>query len=301
MKVSCCFLYVIQHFGYPPSLGDLMRALRMMRRLGFNAVELEAIGEQNLKEIHQNRGAIRDTCEELGLSVVDFSAILPDLVDLDTKKRSRARELYKLGVELAVHFGAGTVQLDSYTAPLKHRGDVPYREAIEYGKPSFVEVDPDFRWPALWGTLVETVVYCNGLAREAGLRLVLEPRVGEIVSNTGGLLRLMDSVEDANFGAVLETAHLNAQKEILVLSEEKLADRIYYLHVADNDGRDNRHLALGEGNIVWRSLFSCLEKHRFDGWVAVDVGGVADVDAAYVRSLRFLRALEKEPDRTGAG
>lgn len=73
----------------------------------------------------------------------------------------------------------------------------------------------------------------------------MEPRVGEIVSNTDALLRLMDAVGDENFGALLDTAHLHAQKEILPLSIEKLSSRIYYVHVSDNNGRVNEHLGLG--------------------------------------------------------
>jgi sugar phosphate isomerase/epimerase len=122
----------------------------------------------------------------------------------------------------------------------------------------------------------------------------MEPRVGEIISNTDALVRLMDAVGDENFGAILDTAHLHAQKEILVLSVEKMAGRIYYLHVADNDGRENQHLALGDGTIDWRGLFACLRKHRFDGYVAIDVGRIPEVDDAYRRSLRFLRDLEKD-------
>ena len=57
------------------------------------------------------------------------------------------------------------------------------------------------------------------------------------MANTDGLLWLIDAVGDENLGVVLELAHLNAQKEILPLSVEKLGNRIFGIHVSDNDGR----------------------------------------------------------------
>src|SRR5207247_795479 len=76
-----------------------------------------------------------------------------------------------------------------------------------------------------WATLVEATRRCTAIARDAGLLLCLEPRVGELVSNTDALLRLSQQVDDPGFGVVLDTGHLHAQKEILPLSVEKLGQR----------------------------------------------------------------------------
>ena len=294
MKISCCFLYMISRFGYPPGLKNLFTCLRKQKELGFQYVELEGIYEEDLRAVHGARADLKKQCDDLGLVVANFSPILPDLVSLDTQRRDKALDLYKLGVELAVYFEASTVQMDSYTPPLKYRGNLPYTGVIEYGKVYEVEVDPSFRWAQLWHALVDSTARCNEMAKGAGLRLVMEPRVGEIISNTDALLRLMDAVGDMNVGAILDTAHLHAQKEILPLSVEKLNSRIYYLHVADNDGRENQHLAPGDGSIDWTGVFTCLKKHNFDGYTAVDVGNVPDVDDAYRRSIQFLERIEEE-------
>lgn len=138
---------------------------------------------------------------------------------------------------------------------------------------------------------MDSISVCNARAKAAGLRFCLEPRVGEIVSNTDGLLRLMDAVDDENFGAVLDTGHQHAQKEILPLSVEKLGRRIFYLHVSDNDGRVNEHRSLGEGTVDWEGVFTALQKHGFTGYVALDIGHVDDLDGAMRRSRRFLLDL----------
>jgi len=114
--------------------------------------------------------------------------------------------------------------------------------------------------------------------------------VGELVSNTDALLRLFQQVDDATFGAVLDTGHLHAQKEILPLSVEKLGRRIAYVHASDNDGRDNEHLAPGRGTVDWGGVFDGLRRHGFDGYVGIDIGHVPDLDAQYREGLAFVRA-----------
>ncbi len=291
MKISCCWLYAISKYGYPPSLPDTYRALGDMAGLGFTHVELEGVRDENLQAVHGERKALKQRCNDLGLRVVNFCPVLPDLVHPEKARRVHALELFKLAVETAIFFGCETIQADSYTPPLEFVGDAPYHQGIDFGKRFQVKVDPAFRWNDLWNWLVDSIGACADEAERAGLRFCLEPRVGEIVSNTDALIRLMDAVDNDNFGAVLDTGHLHAQKEILPLSVEKLGDRVYYLHVSDNDGQTNQHLALGRGTVDWDGVFLALKKHGFSGFVAVDVGRVPDLDAQVRESKAFLEQL----------
>jgi sugar phosphate isomerase/epimerase len=267
-----------------------------MAALGFSHVELEGVREENLRAVHADRDALKKRCDDLGLAVVNFCPVLPDLVHPDKAKRVQAIELFKLAVETAAYFGCRTIQTDSYAPPLAFVGDAPYAEAMKYGQHYQVKVDPAFAWDAVWGWLVDSIGACADEAARADLLFCLEPRVGEIASNTDALLRLMDAVDADNFGAVLDTGHLHAQKEILPLSVEKLGSRIHYLHVSDNDGKTNEHLAVGRGTVDWDGLFTALKKHAFSGYVAVDVGGVADLNAQVKESKAYLEALAQRLD-----
>jgi len=291
MKLSCCWNYAISKYGYPPSLPDTHKALKDMAGLGFTHVELEGVREENLRAVHAEREALKKRCDDLGLTVVNFCPVLPDLVHPEKARRVQAIELFKLAVETATFFGCATIQTDSYTPPLTFVGEAPYQAALKYGQRYQVQVDPAFSWDALWGWLVDSTGACADEAARADLTFCLEPRVGEIVSNTDALLRLMEAVDADNFGAVLDTAHQHAQKEILPLSVEKLGGRIHYLHAADNDSATNEHLAIGRGTVDWDGLFQALKKHGFAGYVAVDVGGVPDLDVQVKESKAFLEKL----------
>lgn len=295
MKISCCWLYAISHYGYPVAVKDIPAALQRMAALGFHYVELEGASEgDNLLQLAAQRREIKQLCDDLGLRVVNFCPVIPELVSLDADQRRRAYDLFRRAVELAQYFGCATIQIDSYTPPLQFVGERPYKEMLNYGVEFRVVVDPAFSWEEQWRVLVETFRFCAQEARQAGLPFCLEPRVGEIISNTDALLRLMEHVGAENFGAVLDTAHQHAQKEILPLSVEKLGRRIFYLHVADNDGKINEHKALGEGTVDWRGVFTALKKHRFQGYVAIDIGRLPDMDAAMRRSIAFLERLLPE-------
>jgi sugar phosphate isomerase/epimerase len=296
MKISCCWLFAISKYGYPPSLPDTYRALEEMAALGFKGVELEGVGEDNLRAVSGARQEIKGRCDGLGLTVVNFCPVLPDLVHPEKARRIHALDLFKLGVETASFFGSEMVQTISSTPPLTFVGDTPYKDALAFGQRYQVEVDPAFRWDDLWGWLTDSMGACADEADRAGLKLCLEPRVGEIVSNTDALLRLMEAVDSDNFGAVLDTGHLHAQKEILPLSVEKLGSRIQYVHASDNDSQTNQHLAPGKGTVDWDGVFLALKKHAFSGYVAVDVGNVPNLDAQYKKSKAFLESLAARLD-----
>ena len=293
MKLNMCWLYAISKYGYPPSIEDTLRVIDEIADLGFTYMELEGVGEDNMREVYRHRREIKKRVEERGMRIMNFCPILPELVSMDRDERKRGFELYKLGLELANYFGADLVQIDSFTPPLRFKGESPYRESIDYGLELKVEIDPDFRWEDQWKVLVDSFSNAAEMAKEADLKLCVEPRVGEMISNTDSALRLIDHVGNENLGVVLDTGHLNAQKEILPLSVEKLGKKIFYLHVSDNDGKVNEHLGLGKGNIDWEGVFTALKKHGFDGYVGIDVGKIPNLDEEILRSKEFLMDLAK--------
>ena len=121
------------------------------------------------------------------------------------------------------------------------------------------------------------------------MELLVEPRVSELTSNTEGLLRLLDAVGDNHLGVILDTAHQHAQKEMLPLSVEKLGRSIRYVHVADNDGLVNRHFLPGTGTIDWEETFLALKRQGFDGYYAIDLEQVPNLEARFVEGKEFLQ------------
>ena len=291
MKINMCWLYAISKYGYPPSIEDTFRVMDEIANLGFTYMEMEGVREENMKAVWNARKKIKDKAKERGLKLMNFCPILPSLVSMDKAEREKGFELYKIGLDLAEYFETELVQIDSFTPPLKFKGEAPYKEAINFGLDLKVEIDPEFSWDDQWKVLVDSFTRAAEMAKERGKKLCVEPRVGEMIANTDSALRLLDHVNSDNLGIVLDTGHLHAQKEILPLSVEKLGKKIYYLHVSDNDGKVNEHLGLGKGNIDWEGVFLALKKHGFDGYVGLDIGNVEDLDREVIESKKFLEEL----------
>lgn len=292
MPVLClAWLYAITKYGYPTPVEHIFEAFRDASRLGFSHVELEAYGEANLRDILENKERIRDVVGELGLRVVNVAGIFPELLSPSEGTREKALLMMEECAKLATYLGAELLQTDTFTPPLEFIGARPYSTAIAFGERYRVKVSPEFSWRKFWSVLVGVMKKLAQLASDYGLRLVVEPRIGETISNSDAMLRLIDEVGEEDFGAVLDTGHLHAAKELLPLSVEKLGDRIYYVHASDNDGRDNYHWAPGRGTVDWDGVFEALRKHRFDGPIAIDVGGpdIADrLDQEVSAAKKFL-------------
>ncbi len=291
MTVNCCWLYTISRYGYPPSLALTRRAIREMAAMGFTAIELEGVREPNLKEVYGARHELKDLCAGLGLAIINFCPVLPDLVSMDARRRRRAVDLFGMGAELADFFGSRLVQVDSFTPPLHFRGVAPYKKAVRFNERYEVRIPKGFSWDRQWAALVDGIGRCKRIANRGGLTLLVEPRVGEMVSNTEAMLRLLDAVGRKGFGVVFDTGHQHGQKELLPLSIMKLGRAIKYVHASDNDGLTNAHRAIGDGAIDWDGVFEALDRVGFAGPMGVDVGQVPRIMDAYRRSRRALVRL----------
>ncbi len=293
MKISCAWLYVITKYGYPPSIDNTLKAFKDIADMGFTAAEIEVVGENNLAEIIEIKDEVKKLVGELGLKIINFVPVLPEIVSFDKSKRSKARVNFEKAVRIASYLGCHTIQIDSYFPPICVEEDIPYKSSIEFGMKINASIPVGFQWKDFWSLLTDSVGWCADIAEKEGLRLCVEPRVGESVSNTDAMLMLLRDVNSSNLGVVFDTAHLFAQKEILPLSVVKLKDRIFYVHVSDNDGRENLHLGLGSGAISWEILIATLRQIGYEGYVGIDVGNVPYIEQEMIRSRQYLKKLLK--------
>lgn len=288
MKIVCAWMYAIGRYGFPPALENILRAIREMKEMGFEYIELEGMGYDNLEQVVAAREKIKELCDSQGLKAANFAVLLPDIISLDRRIRARAFDSFERGIETARYLGSPYAWIDSYFPPLDVvQGVVPTQDLV-YGQEFRVVVPEEFAWPRFWDSFVQAIIKANEIAKQYGIKLLLEPRVGEVVSNSDAMLRLIEQVNDANFGMILDIGHQHAQKELIPLSIEKLGENIRYVHVADNDGRDNRHFVPGSGTVDWDEVFRLLKRRGYDGFFSIDLERVADLRDRFLEAKRFL-------------
>jgi sugar phosphate isomerase/epimerase len=95
------------------------------------------------------------------------------------------------------------------------------------------------------------------------------------------LFGMAESVGTDSLGTTFDAGHANTTKNIADYLKEKA--RISHVHIHDNKGVHDQHLAIGEGTVDWDLVLGGLE----------DVNGVMVVEGRNVeegkRSLRFLK------------
>ena len=101
MKISCCWLYAITKYGYPPSIEKTFTALKEMKSLGFENVELEGVRRDNLLAVYEKRHELKKLCDDEGLRVINFCPVLPGSVSLDRREREESWELFERALEIA--------------------------------------------------------------------------------------------------------------------------------------------------------------------------------------------------------
>jgi sugar phosphate isomerase/epimerase len=289
-------MFAIGKYGFPPSLPDMLRAIPEMAALGFDYVELEGVGFENLRAVVDNREQFRDVLQSAGVKLSNFAIILPEVISQDSAVAEPAFAAFTAGVQTAAYLGSPNVWVDSYFPPVEVVSGTLMTEQIVFGQPPRIRIPAGFDWPGFWAHYTRVMKQCARIARDHGVQLLVEPRVGELTSNSEALLRLLEAVDDDNFGVILDTAHQHAQKEMLPLSVEKLGRHIRYVHVADNDGLTNRHFAPGMGTIDWDEVFLALKRQRFDGYFAVDLEKMAGLEQCFADGLQFLKAYAKKLD-----
>lgn len=116
----------------------------------------------------------------------------------------------------------------------------------------------------------EAVAELIPIARKAGVRLLLE----NIISNgtrVRSLMKLLDEIDpEREVGLCLDLGHAHVEGN--VVEELKAAlPRLHHLHVHDNDGCTDAHLAPGQGTIPWTEVLHILHRAGFQGLAALEM------------------------------
>lgn len=151
-------------------------------------------------------------------------------------------------------------------------------------------------WEKVSKRYIEFMEECANLAKENGLRLAVEPRPRELISNTDALLRLFDAVPSENLGAVVDISYMHITREIPSISIKKLGDKIFTVHLSDNDGFTERHWAPGQGQIDWLQVIKALKFFAHIKTLNIDVSGIG-IEQEIKDGKNFIESLLGMEDR----
>ncbi len=291
-RITCCYLYTISKYGYPPAAEDTLKYLDEYKSLGFQSVELEGIRKDHLEKVYKIRNQIAVRIKELKLEVPYFCIVLPGLSSADANERKENLDLFRKGCEIAHLLGSKGVLDNAPLPPYQFPDDIPVVRHYHEDVILSAKFPKDLNWKNYWDQMVETYREACDIASEYNLTYQMHPALGVLSATTDAFLYFHDAVGRDNLRFNFDTANQYFLKDNLQLSLRRLADYIDYIHISDNGGNRVEHLAIGDGVIRWEDFFETLDLIKFKGHFGIDIGGaesvVEDLDAAYINAAKFL-------------
>ena len=112
------------------------------------------------------------------------------------------------------------------------------------------------------------------VARDEGVTICLEnmPFLQFSLSSPTAIAEIVHEINSPNFAMCLDTGHANVYRDWLTPADSirKHSDIIKALHVHDNDGREDRHLAPLHGTVDWRDFSLALHEVNFGGVLSLE-------------------------------
>ena len=132
-----------------------------------------------------------------------------------------------------------------------------------------------------WGRLCESLDKICDHAAKYDLRIALEPAdkyETDLVNTTGEAMKLIKELGHDNFGVVFDNGHVYVVGEPIVQALWTLGDRLFHVHVDDNDGLRDQHLVPGDGSFDFATFISALREVGYKGYLAAELSWDYTID-----------------------
>jgi sugar phosphate isomerase/epimerase len=285
----------------------LAEALDRVVELGLDAVE---IGTGNYPGDAHNVAELKREVEARGLEISALSCHGNPLHP-DAELARRSHETFRRTLELANELEVGTV-IGFSGCP----GDGPTA-----AQPNWVTCawPPEYLEVLEWQWSERAIPYWTEearVAREAGVRVALEPHPGFLVYNPETALRLREAA-GPEIGVNVDPSHFVWQgiDPLLAIRELGNAGAIFHVHAKDvyvdphnrarNGVLDTKHysrfgerswsfrsVGYGQGEKFWRDFVSALRIVGYDGVLSIEhEDGLASVEEGLSKAVDVLRAV----------
>jgi sugar phosphate isomerase/epimerase len=263
---------------------SIFEVLEDIRRSGFENVEVCSSPTHLDYHHHGDVARAGHQMRELGINPVSFHAPFAariDITALDPHLRAAAVRELIAACEAAAAMHVQTIVL--------HPG--PERE----GRPPEAEFLDRMRHAA------ESLNFVAERCCQLQLNLMLENMLPHLLfGHINDMLYLLGSISTCKVGVCLDTGHAFLARELGTVIH-KLSGRLQLVHVNDNRGDRDDHLAPGYGNINWPWVLQELRHTGFAGTLVLELASrddepVASMLARASEARRYIEDLIRRID-----
>lgn len=119
-------------------------------------------------------------------------------------------------------------------------------------------------------------------ARRLDVKVALENMPAFPILDGQTVERMFEFLDGTDLYVTFDVGHLNTVNGEFKHFIDTFGDRIIHVHLHDNDGKRDSHLALGEGNIPWERVLKLLPKRATWG---LEMERIEDLE----KSIKFLK------------
>ena len=124
---------------------------------------------------------------------------------------------------------------------------------------------------AEWKRNIESIKEIYAAAEEYGVNIAMENLPGKYWFLMNSPVEFNRFYKETNLpiGIVLDLGHANLEGQIEPFFNQ-LADKIVHIHASNNDGSDDQHNGVEDGNINYNQFAESIKKIGYDKWVMVE-------------------------------
>jgi D-psicose/D-tagatose/L-ribulose 3-epimerase len=227
--------------------------IRRLARYEYDGIEI-SYDSVELAPGAPGTAAVRGMLEENGIECVGSISLMfagRDLIHADPAVRESSVEYLRSCITMIKELRAGT--------------DSPGTMSIvpsEVGKVKEMASPEDE-----WGWAVEGLKAVREHANAEGVRIAIEPlnRFETNFLNRHDQALLLASEVGPDVGVCLDVYHMNQEDPSIPQAFRNAGDRLYDVHVADNN-----RMACGQGALDWASILGTLKDMGYDGSITVE-------------------------------
>ncbi len=256
----------------------LEEAIQRISAAGFDAVDIWG-GRPHAYRIdlreHEIRN-IRRVIDDFGLEIASF---IPEQVNYPSCLCSPYKNIrmdsvryIKDSIETAVRFGAPVINV--------FPGHTLYNQDLDDG----------------WDRLADSLDRICEFAGHYNVLIAIEPGnkfKTDLINTAIQAMDMVDQLGCDNLGVLFDTGNALLVEEDTASAIENLSDRLFHVHINDNDGRKDQKLIPGHGQFNFDTFIHALHTNLFDGFLSADLGCdyINDPDLPAVETQEYLDNL----------
>lgn len=233
--------------------------------------------------------------EDLGFS--GWEVVSEGRQQLNEKTLSEIRNVVETtNLVLTLHLPFSDLNLGSLNHPIWKETIRQMKKCLERAS-DFVElavVHPGHLSPLgmqlpdmAWQQSIEGLRAVCDFANEFGIKIGVENMVNMphvFGKQPGEIVGMIESLERENAGLTLDVGHANTNGNVPEFLEN--LGGVVHVHLHDNNGKSDEHLALGKGNVKWKEVIGKFKGYK--GRFAIEARTVEEGTA----SLKYLNSIK---------